>query len=252
MDVTHANTLFIRGKTEEAAAIYHELARENGDVEAAFNYGYCLWRGIGVPKSSEEAKSFFVFARDLPGGESLYNLAVMYMHGDGVRRDFKKSMAYMRAAGDRGCVEAALYLGMAYTTGCVFEPDIDGISMIPYHKAEYRNAALGLLTGDGEGFEQEEEERSTVIAADAKEAFEWFRRAAYHDPTYVGDLVAKGQFLYARCYVDGLGTEFDRDKGVRLMLAAGKNGSREAVAFLSECGISEERLLAMTKPKDEE
>ncbi len=251
MNVTHANALYLEGNLEEAVREYHELAREEGDVLAAFNYGYCLWRGIGTAKDAAAAKSFFVFARDMEGGESLYNLAIMYMHGDGVKRNFKKSMAYMRAAGDRGCVEASLYLGMAYTTGCVYEPDIDGISMIPFHKAEYRPNNLGLLVGESADFEKEEDERMSVIDADAREAFEWFRRAAHHDPTYVESLVAKGQFLYAKCYVDGLGTEFDKDKGVKLMLAAGKSGSAEAVAFLSECGISEERLLQMAKEKQE-
>ena len=56
------------------------------------------------------------------------------------------------------------------------------------------------------------------------------------------DLVAKGKYLYARCYVDGLGTDFDRDKSVRLMLLAQKSGSPEATAYIIENGITPEML----------
>ena len=69
-------------------------------------------------------------------------------------------------------------------------------------------------------------------------SFEWFKCAARHDPTYCADLVAKGQFLYAKCYLDGLGTDFDRVKGTRLMLVAGKSGSAEAVNYLTENGVN--------------
>ena len=59
-----------------------------------------------------------------------------------------------------------------------------------------------------------------TIKQDARRAFEWFQTAARHSTSYVEDLVAKGKYLYARCYVDGLGTDFDREKSIRLMLAA--------------------------------
>ena len=45
----------------------------------AFNYGYCLWRGMGAPYDPKEAKSFFAFARDLEGGEACYNIAMLYL-----------------------------------------------------------------------------------------------------------------------------------------------------------------------------
>jgi hypothetical protein len=41
-----------------------------------------------------------------------------------------------------------------------------------------------------------------------------------------------------------MGTDFDRKKGELLMLAAGKSGSEEAVAYLTENAVSPERLLA--------
>lgn len=239
----HADVLFMRGEYEKAAEMYLEAARD-GDIDASFNYGYCLMHGKGVDYDPAAAKSFFAFARDMEGGESCYNLAMLYLHGEGVRRDYRQALRYMRISASQGCIEAQLYLGMAYTTGYMLEPDVQSICMIPFHKPEYRTPDTFLLMGDIPDAEADEEARFSVISADARRAFEWFRRAAHHDPTYVASLVAKGQYLYAKCYIDGLGTDFDRQKGELLMLAAGKSGSEEAVAYLTENAVSPERLLA--------
>ena len=236
-DFIGAKVIYMRGEYERAAELFHEGARD-GDVTAAFAYGYCLLYGIGVPCDYAQAKSYFSFARELEGGEAAYNLAVMYMHGLGVSRNYKKSFEYMQAAALKGCIEAELYLGMAHTTGYWLEPDIISISIIPYHTPDYRTPIEYMLMGEVPDAELDEELRFSVISADARQAFEWFRAAARHDPTYVADLVAKGQFLYAKCYLDGLGTDFDRVKGTRLMLVAGKSGSSDAVNYLTENGVN--------------
>lgn len=236
-DFLGAKVVYMRGEYEKAAELFREGARE-GDAMAAFAYGYCLLYGIGVPINYPEAKSYFVFARDIEGGEAAYNLAVMYMQGLGVSRNYKKSFEYMQASAHKGCIEAQLYLGMAYTTGCWLMPDIVSISLIPYHTPDYRVGAERMLMGDIPDAELDEELRFSVLTADARQAFEWFRAAARHDPTYVSELVAKGQFLYAKCYLDGLGTDFDRVKGTRLMLVAGKSGSVDAVNYLTENGVN--------------
>ncbi len=242
-----ADVAFLDGKYEIAADMYLEGARD-GDSLAAFNYGYCLLRGYGREYDPSEAKSYFSFARNMEGGEASYNLAMLYLHGEGVAQNFELAHKYMRMSAEDGCVEAQLYMGMASTLGCMFEPDVIGISMIPYHKAEYREVTTPLLSGYVPDF-SEEDKRFEVIKADARAAFEWFRAASRHDSTYVEELVAKGKYLYAKCYIDGLGTDFDRVKGIRLMLAAGKSGSGEAVAFLSENGIAQEMILGPVRKK---
>ena len=242
-----ADVAFMEGRISEAAAMYLEGARD-GDAMASFNYGYCLWKGLGVDYNPAEAKSFFAFARDLEGGESCYNIAMLYLRGEGVAKDYVKAYEYLKISATQGCIEAQLYLGMAYTSGCMFEPDIVGICMIPFHTPEYRDDTL-LLEGDVEDFERDEDLRYSAIKQDSRQAFEWFQTAARHSTSYVEDLVAKGKFLYARCYVDGLGTDFDRDKSVRLMLAAQKSGSAEATAYIIENGISADMLVHEEKKK---
>ncbi len=242
-----ADVAFMNGEYESAADMYYEGARE-GDALASFNYAYCLQHGLGRECNPTEAKSYYAFARDMEGGEALYNLAILYLHGEGVAQNFELAHKYMRMSAENKCVEAELYMGMATTLGCMFEPDVIGISMIPYHKPEYRDVTTPLLSGYVPDFD-EEDRRFAVVKADAREAFLWFQAAARHDPTYVEELVAKGKYLYAKCYIDGLGTDFDRTKGTRLMLLAGKGGSMEAVAFLKENGITPQMILAEGKRK---
>ncbi len=239
-----ADVKFINGDYATAAAMYLEGARD-GDAVASFNYGYCLRHGFGVDRDPLQAKSFFAFARDMEGGEACYNIAMLYLHGEGVPKDYKKSYEFMKISAGQGCIEAQLYLGMAYTSGCMFEPDVTGICMIPCHKPEYRRDQL-LLEGDIEDFERDEDLRYCAVKQDARRAFEWFRIAARHDPTYVEELSAKGKYLYARCYVDGLGTDFDREKSLRLMLLAGKSGSPEAISYIVENGITPEIIADMS------
>ena len=236
-----ADVHFIRGEYEKAKDMYLEGAREGVEI-ASFDYAYCLLHGFGAERDPQSAKSFFGFARDMEGGESCYNLAVMYLEGNGVVKDYKTAIRYMSDAAELGCVEAQLYLGMAYTTGYVLYPEITSICMIPFHKPEFRTENVYMLEGNKEDIEADEEARFSVIRPDARRAFEYFSEAAHGDPTYVADLVARGKYLYAKCYIDGMGTDFNRDIGLRLMLAAGKSGSEDAVAFLAENGITEKML----------
>ena len=248
-DKSAADVLFMKGEYEKAAELFYEGARDGSDI-AAFNYAYCLLFGYGVERDPKEAKSFFSYARDMDGGASCYNLAVMYLEGNGVEKNFRVALQYMSDAADMGCVEAMLYLGMVYTTGYVLYPEITSICMIPFHKSEMREGAY-YLTGDaGTFYEDDEEARFSAVKADGRRAFEYFREAAYADATYVADLVAKGKYLYAKCYIDGMGTDFNREAGLTLMLKAGKSGSEDAVQYLAENGITEKLLLEWKrKPK---
>lgn len=237
-DKSVADVAFLRGDYKTAAKMYLTGARA-ADVGAAFNYGYCLWRGLGTAYDPKEAKSFFVFSRELKGGEACYNLAMLYMRGEGVAKNYKKAFSYMSYSAELGCIEAQLYLGMAYTSGCMFDPDVIGISMIPYHTPEYRDP-YSELDGDVPDFERDEIERYGAIKQDANLALYWFRQAAYHSPDYVEPLLAKARFLYAKCFADGLGTDANFRTAARLMFIAADSGSSEAKTFIAENGLVRE------------
>ena len=219
----------MEGNYAEAASMYLAGA-ESGDAECAHNYAYCLLYGMGVERDAALAKSFFVFASGrIP--EASYNLAVMYLHGTGVPKNYKKTYEYMYDAARGGMIEAEAYLGIAHTLGSLFEPDVVCISLIPYHTPIKREEGL-LLDGDVEWDESDEEAKIAAVREDHREAFEWFEIAARHPSDYVEEMAGKSKYLYARCFLDGLGTDFNRDRANSLMLVAAKEGSEEAAYYL--------------------
>ena len=135
-ELNTAKVVFMNKEYERAAQMFYEGATE-GNSEAAFNYAYCLMNGYGVERNPALAKSFYVFASHNIG-EAAYNLAVMYLNGVGVKRDYKKTFEYMKDAAELGVIEAQLYLGVAYTLGSLFEPDVVSISLIQIGRASCR------------------------------------------------------------------------------------------------------------------
>ena len=228
-ELNTAKVAFMNKEYERAAQMFYEGATE-GNAEAAFNYAYCLMNGYGVERDPALAKSFYVFASHKVG-EAAYNLAVMYLKGNGVKRNYKKTFEYMKDAAELGVIEAQLYLGVAYTLGSLFEPDVVSISLIPYHTPEY-SEAIAYIEGDVPDYEADEEARIAAVRHDPHSAFSWFKSAAKHSPDYVEDFSQKGKYLYARCFIDGLGTDFNRDRGNALMLLAATDGSADAMAYL--------------------
>lgn len=228
-DVKVGVVRFLDGDYKGALEYFYEGAAE-GDAEAAFNYAYMLSKGIGTDRDPNLARSFYIYASTRIG-EAAYNLAIMHLHGVGAPRDYRKFVEYMQDAAGMDIIEAQLYLGIAHTIGLVFEPDIISISRIPYHTAEYRDP-YAYIEGEVEDLEEDEESRIRAVRFDPVSAFEYFRMAARHSPDYVEELSHRGKFLYARCFIDGLGTDFNRDRGNNLMLIAAAEGSREAMVYL--------------------
>ena len=230
-DVKKAKVIFLEGRHSEAAALFSELARD-GDAEAAFDYAFCLEFGLGVAEDQSAAASFYRFAVEIIP-EASYNLAVMHLHGTGVPRDYRRAYSYMRDAARAGVIEAQLYLGVAHTMGSMFEPDVIAISLIPCHTPIGRDPSL-MLDGDITDPEADEEMRIAAVRQDLNAAHEWFRTASRHDGTYVEALAAQAKYLYALVFVDGVGTDFNRQRAEDLMLVAAEEGSPDALRFLEE------------------
>ncbi len=246
-NVLTGKVMFLDEKYTEAAECFLECARE-GDAESAFHYGYMLMNGIGVEENPKEAVRFFNYAREQIG-EANYNLAVLYLHGVGVKRDYNKCYSYMREAAVKGVVEAQIYLGVAHSMGSLFEPDIVAISMLPYHTPIYRDS-FAYIEGNMDYDLIDEELRIRAARLDPRRAFEFFRAAALNKNYYTKELVAKSRYLYARCFLDGLGVEANREEGERVMLIAAASGSDEAMHYISTEApylLSDKRYSNITK-----
>lgn len=232
-DQLTADTLFLKGAYKEAFEMYLRGATEYRDSRAAFDLAYMYHRGIYVPQNGHMARKFYHAAAALDGGAALYNLALLHLRGIGGAVDLAAAAECMRRAAADGSVDAQLYLGVAYTLGCVFDPlDIECLSMIPYPRVIRRDPAA-MLNGGGTDAAMEDA-RFEILEADEVEAVEMFRRAAAHgDDTYIREQLGTAKLTLGQALIEGVGMEYDPRRGYRLIAqAAAAHDSREAAHYL--------------------
>ena len=228
-----ADALFLQGKHREAFERYFHGATELHDERAAFDLAYMYHRGFYVPTNYAMARRFYHAASAMEGGAPLFNLALMEIRGLGAPPDLKAAVRHMEEAAALNSPDAQLYLGSAYTLGCVFDPlNIECLSMIPFYRVIPR-AEQALLTGAGSD-PQLEDMRFSIIEADEYAATEMFERATRHkDDTYISPQIGAARTALGQALIEGFGMEYSPQKGYRLLArAAIENGSREAAAYL--------------------
>ena len=235
-ELFYANGLFLRGHHRQAFEEYFRGATEEQDAEAAFNLAFMYHQGISVPRNYFMARRFYVAASGLEGGEAQFNLALMCLRGQGVAADAARAAEYMKTSAARGCVNAQLYLGAAYTMGYMLDPvDIECISLIPFYRiVERRQSELYLAEAGGDP--QLEDERYEVLEADEQYAMEMLTAAAAHkDATYINEQVGVAKQALGQAYIEGFGPEYDPARGYRLLEeAAVRHGSVGAAAYLMQ------------------
>ena len=257
-DQVKADAAFLKENYLEAFDMYMCGAREEEDPRAAFNVAYMYHRGIGVPCHYEQAREFYSAAACLEGGAALYNLALLYIRGQGGEPDFKKAVELMKQAADMECADAGLYLGIAYTLGCVFDPlDVECISMIPFYRRISRSADTLLLEGVGTDPEIENQ-RFEAISQDEYEATDRLESVLrIKDETYVEKQIGTAKFLVGQALIEGVGKEYNPRRGYRMIESAAlKNGSVEAAQYLLQRtdealvhGVSMKDVLQLMKGK---
>ena len=233
-DLISANALFVKGKYEEAAELYRELAMA-GDLDAMFNMGYLYQFGIGLPRDLEKAADFYAVAVYLEGGDAAYNLAVMNMNGLGVKRDIKKALHYMELSAAAGCPEAQLYLASACAIGYVGNPTVSNICRIPFHFAEnrYDYSELGGYVDEKEAARLEEE-RSRALTESHIDAFRWLSivAAMEDEEELYTEVIRDAKFMLGLFYIEGIGCRINRKRGQSFIKESALLGSPEAKQYL--------------------
>ena len=235
-DQNRADAQFLKGEYEEAFAMYFEGATRYRDPRAAFDVAYMYHRGIHVPRNYALAHEFYGAAALLEGGAAEFNRALLFLRGQGAEADFKAAAQHMKRAANLGCADARLYLGVAYTTGCMFDPlDIECLSMIPFYRVISRDANTLLLSGSGADPELEAR-RFEALDASETDALEMFEAAAnIRDETYMGRQIGTAKMMVGQALVEGVGKEYDPRRGYELIASAAiDHGSREAAMLLAE------------------
>ena len=234
LDFVKADAAFLRGDHKAAFDAYFHGATALKLPRAAFNVAFMYQHGFYVPRIPRFALDYYAAAQYLEGGVAQFNLALMYLRGQGTDVDFYRAAEYMRKSAAEGCVDAQIYLGVAYTTGCMFDPlDIDCISMIPFRRVIRQNE--GTLLYD-RGFDPAlDARRFEVLEANEYDAAELFEQATHQkDTTYIEAQVGAANLLFGQALIEGLGAQYNPRRGWRLIeRAAIEHGSREAAAYLT-------------------
>ena len=216
-----ADAAFVQGDYEAAFWGYFEGAVDFGDARSAFNLAFMYHQGYHTPRNYVWARKYYHLASYHFGGEAKFNLALMHMRGQGGDTDYRMAYDLMKASAAEGCIHARMYLGVAYTLGCIFDPvETECISLIPFPRIIKRDPNTLLLSGTNHD-PSLEDKRFEVIEADGEDAVEMFRLASeQEDDTYVAREVGQAKFEIGRAMVEGLGSEYDPQKGFKLMETA--------------------------------
>ena len=176
-DFVHADALFLRGEHRAAFEQYFYAATALHEPRAAFDVAFLYLMGYGVPRNEKMARDFYTASLCLEGGVAAFNLALMNLRGLGGAVDFDAAARWMKRSAAEDCVDAQLYLGLAYTMGCLFDPlEIECISMIPYRRVISRSTGKLLYTRD---FAHEADARRyEALEADGEDAVQMLRKAA--------------------------------------------------------------------------
>ena len=229
-----ANAAFLDGRYADAIAEY-QRGTQLEDAYAAVNLAYLCGEGIGLPRDAEMAVQLYRSALYLDGGVAAFNLALCYMRGNGVPLDLKKAIAFMEKSAAQGCIDAQLYLGLAYLLGCVYDPvHIRAIHYIPTYHVVYNQSDL-LLEGDVENAELEDA-RWEVLSPDPERSAYMYRKGVQgHDQDEFSTQIGDARFMLGQSLIEGVEGAPRPRAGFRHIEAAALTcGHEEAKRFLCE------------------
>lgn len=203
------------------------MAADAGDARAQTQMGWIAEHGLmGMTRDLAEAVRWYERAASQNDPIGLYNLAQMFLKGQGVAPDPEKAALLLTGAADLNLAAAQAELARMYEQGV-------GVSRDPAAAAELlrRAAELGDVSAQGRlGVKYLQGEG---VAADAAEAVKWLTRAAE-----AGD--AEAQDHLGRIYLDAPeGIERDVLAGANwLALAGGQGhvGAQKRLAAMFEQG----------------
>ncbi len=229
-----ANVAFLDGRYGEAALEYQKGTRAE-DPYAAVNLAYMYREGLGVPKDYGLAVSLYQSAMYLDEGVAAFNLALFAMRGLGVRQDLKKALVLMEKSAAQGCIDAQLYLGLAYLLGCVYDPvHIRAIHYIPSYHVVYHQGDMFL-----EGAVEDpslEDSRWEVLSPDPERSAYMYRLGVQgHDVDEFATQVGDARYMLGQSMIEGVAGAPRPRAGYRHVEAAALySGHAEAKQFLLE------------------
>lgn len=218
-------------RTIRDARKWFEKAAGRGYAPAQVNLAVLYINGWGVERNYGTALYWLKSAADQGSARAHSNLGVLYLKGWGVRQDYAEALKHFQFAAEHGETGAMVDLGFLNDAGLGTRQDKTA-AVEWYRQAAERGDALGQnnladLYLRGEG-----------VAQSDKLALEWFEKAAEQGNT--GARIKLG-YLYA----SGRAGHVDTEKAYEWILAAKLEGDARGDEYLAplEKQLSTEQLM---------
>ena len=187
---------------------------EAGKIEAQFDVGNALEKGIGAAKDSSKAAEWYQKAASQGLGKAEAALGSAYIQGKGVPKDLIKGAELLVRAASRNDPSGEFQLGQAYRTGNGMEQDITKAVEL-FNKAASQNylpamASLGDMYLEGKD-----------VPLDPQRGLQLLQKAADGND-------ARGLSNLAAVYHSGNGAAIDRKKSFELAIRAATLGDDNA------------------------
>lgn len=206
-------------------------AAASGELTAEHYLGFAYTAGERVTRDGPAAVSWY--ERAAKGGyvPARYNLGRLYQQGELVPADLPKAFDCYQQAADQGLAEAMYALYRCYWRG-------EGVAKDGPEGMKWLKKAAEAGSADAEwrlGYWSENP--LNYEPKNMPEAVRWYRRAAEQND-------ARAQYGLGLCYLEGLGVEWDEERGLELVCKAADQGHAESQFKLAELygrGIGEPR-----------
>lgn len=216
-----------------------ELKRsaQKGDALAQYNLAVMYLQGIAVPKDYDKTVQWFTKAAMQNYAPAQAALANMYQYGWGVPKNDVKAVEWYTRAAERGFAQAQCDLGVIYFVGAGVAKDYTKARAWLEMGAQQDNACaqcnLGLMYNLGAG-----------VPPDPVKAIELFTKAAER-----GNAMAQNNL--GSCYLRGDGVEKNYDLALKWLGEAVKHGNPLAQESLAKMyrdgeGVRQDREKAIT------
>lgn len=184
------------GRDKESFGFIHEAA-QNGFAGAQSELGYLYLKGIGTEVNMPEALNWFIKADKQGDVTGTYNVGSCYLNGNGVEKNYEKAKEFLDKAANLGDATALNDLAYMYGLGLGVSKS-EEIATDYYRRAVEGGEPLAL-----EGY------ACVLFKKKNSEAFKYFLKA--YDIGSVGS-----EFFLGVCYIEGIGTKLDKQKGFDL------------------------------------
>ena len=211
------------------------IQADNGDAEAQNDLALRYLEGDGVKKNARQAIVWLKRAAEQEHIEAQYNYAICLEEGTGVPMNKADALKWYRKAAEQGHADAQFAVASCYDFG-------EGVSQAPTEAVKWYALAAEQDHADAQYNLACCYETGTGVPQDATTAFQWFLRAAKLEHPIAQDKLAW-------CYGEGFGTPQNLAEAVKWLRCAAEQGVGNAMTHLGMCyeegvGVSQDKALA--------